>query len=105
MALLGGAIAITGSFLNVIVKYRLNWMDDKVSILLAVSGVVLFAASLMTPYVLERFGHNVAIVSVFLVNILVFASLSWVMPVWMFTIVFLVRGEGLRCCLICWIVS
>lgn len=95
MALLGGAIAITGSFLNVIVKYRLNWMDDKVSILLAVSGVVLFAASLMTPYVLERFGHNVAIVSVFLVNILVFASLSWAMPVWMFTIVFLVRGGGL----------
>ncbi len=95
MALLGGAIAITGSFLNVIVKYRLNWMDDRVSVLLAVSGVVLFAASLMTPYILERFGHHKAIMSVLLMNTAVFTILYWAMPVWMFTVLFLVRGGGM----------
>ncbi|BBH22407.1 hypothetical protein Back11_37520 [Paenibacillus baekrokdamisoli] len=94
MALLGGALAMTGSFLNVIVKYRLNWMDDKVSLLLAVTGIVLFMSSLLTPYVLERFGSNTAILSVFIINIFLFSALFWLMPVWMFTILFLLRGGG-----------
>lgn len=94
MMLLGAAIVITGSFLNVIVKYRLGWMDNQVSVLLAVGGAILFASSLLTPYVLERFGHHTAITTVFFVNMLVFASLYWAMPVWMFSVVFLIRGGG-----------
>lgn len=94
MALLGGSIAMTGSFLNVIVKFRLDWMDNQVSLLLAIGGIVLFICSLMTPYVMERFGYNTAIISVFTVNILLFAALSLVMPVWLFVILFLLRGGG-----------
>jgi len=94
MALLGGALAITGSFLNVIVKYRLGWLDDNVSLLLAVAGIVLFVSSLLTPYMMERFGPHNAIISVFLINIVLFTALFWLMPVWLFMILFLVRGGG-----------
>ncbi|QHT62893.1 MFS transporter [Paenibacillus lycopersici] len=94
MALLGGALAITGSFLNVIVKYRLDWLDGKVSLLLAVAGVVLFVSSLLTPYLMERFGAHRASIAVFLVNIAIFAALFPVMPAWLFTMLFLIRGGG-----------
>lgn len=94
LALLGGALAMTGSFLNVIVKYRLEWPDGNVSLLLAAAGIVLFVSSLLTPYVVERFGSNKAVVSVFLMNILVFAALSCLMPVWLFAVLFLFRGGG-----------
>ncbi|GLX66889.1 MFS transporter [Paenibacillus glycanilyticus] len=94
LALLGGALAITGSFLNVIVKFRLDWMDDNVSLLLAVAGVVLFISSLLTPYMMERFGNNAAIIAVFLINIVIFVALYWLMPVWLFMMLFLIRGGG-----------
>ncbi|WP_127496096.1 MFS transporter [Paenibacillus glycanilyticus] len=94
MALLGGALAITGSFLNVIVKYRLDWMDDNVSLLLAIAGVVLFVSSLLTPYIMERFGPHTAIISVFVMNMVIFAALFWSMPVWLFMVLFLIRGGG-----------
>ncbi|TYP74125.1 MFS transporter [Paenibacillus methanolicus] len=92
LALLGGAIAITGSYLNVIVKFRLDWPDDNVSLLLAVAGIFLFASSLLTPYIMERFGPHRAIISVFLLNIALFAALFSLMPVWLFTVLFLIRG-------------
>lgn len=94
MALLGGCIAMTGSFLNVIVKFRLDWMDDQVSLILAIGAIVLFVCSLMTPYVMERFGYNTAILSVFIVNMLLFAALSMILPVWLFVALFLLRGGG-----------
>ncbi|MGM1049592.1 Predicted arabinose efflux permease, MFS family [Paenibacillus uliginis N3/975] len=93
-ALLGGSIALTGSFLNVIVKFRLDWMDDQVSLLLAINGIVLFICSLLTPYIMERFGYNIAIISVFVVNILLCVSLYMIMPVWLFGVMFLLRGGG-----------
>jgi len=94
MALLGGCIAMTGSFLNVIVKFRLNLMDDQVSLILAIGAILLFICSLMTPYVMERFGYNTAIIAVFMVNILLFAILSLILPVWLFIALFLLRGGG-----------
>lgn len=93
-ALLGGCIAMTGSFLNVIVKFRLDWMDDQVSLILAIGAILLFICSLMTPYVMERFGYNTAIISVFIVNILLFAALYMILPVWLFVGLFLLRGGG-----------
>lgn len=93
-ALLGGCIAMTGSFLNVIVKFRLDWMDDQVSLILAIGAILLFVCSLMTPYVMERFGYNTAIISVFIVNILLFSALYMILPVWLFVGLFLLRGGG-----------
>ncbi|MCI1777470.1 MAG: MFS transporter [Paenibacillus lautus] len=93
-ALLGGCIAMTGSFLNVIVKFRLDWMDDQVSLILAIGAILLFVCSLMTPYVMERFGYNTAIISVFIVNILLFSALYTILPVWLFVGLFLLRGGG-----------
>ncbi|WP_456289411.1 MFS transporter [Paenibacillus sp. AK002] len=93
-ALLGGCIAMTGSFLNVIVKFRLDWMDDQVSVILAIGAILLFICSLMTPYVMERFGYNTAIISVFIVNMLLFAALYMILPVWLFVGLFLLRGGG-----------
>ena len=74
---------MTGSFLNVIVKFRLNLMDDQVSLILAIGAILLFICSLMTPYVMERFGYNTAIIAVFMVNILLFAILSLILPAWL----------------------
>jgi len=42
LALISGAFALTGSFLNVIVKFRLDWADERVSQLLAANGIILF---------------------------------------------------------------
>ncbi|WP_123043446.1 MFS transporter [Cohnella candidum] len=95
LALLGGASSLTGSFLNVIVKFRLHWTDDKVSLLLALGGLVLFAASLLTPWVMERFGAEAAIAAAFIGNVALFALLYLRMPVPLFTVLFLLRGGGL----------
>jgi|GEM_PF-591719 len=92
LALIGGALAMTGSFLNVIVKYRLDWTDGRVSLLLAAAGFVLFVSSLLTPYVSERFGSNAAIVSAFAVNTVLFAVLFVAMPAWIFSVLLLLRG-------------
>ena len=91
---LGGRIAMTGSFLNVIVKFRLDWMDDQVSLILAIGAILLFVCSLMTPYVMERFGYNTAIISVFIVNILLFSALYTILPVWLFVGLFLPGRRG-----------
>lgn len=92
LALIGGALAMTGSFLNVIVKYRLDWTDGRVSLLLAAAGFVLFVSSLLTPYVSERFGSNAAIACAFAVNTILFAVLFVAMPAWVFSVLLLLRG-------------
>jgi len=94
LALISGSLALTGSFLNVIVKFRLDWTDGSVSQLLAANGLILFVCSLLTPYLIERFGRNIAIVAVFASNLLLFALLYAQLPELLFVPLFLLRGGG-----------
>ncbi len=94
LAVISGALALTGSFLNVIVKFRLDWADERVSQLLAANGIILFICSLLTPYVIERFGRNTAIVAVFSSNLLLFALLYAQLSELLFMPLFLLRGGG-----------
>ncbi|MFC5407457.1 MFS transporter [Cohnella soli] len=94
VALLGGAFALSGSLLNVLVKFRMDWTDDRVSLLLAANGFVLFVSSLLTPYIVERFGSHAAIMSVFGVNVILFSILYCQVPAWLFIPLFLMRGGG-----------
>ncbi|RKP48862.1 MFS transporter [Cohnella endophytica] len=94
LALLGGAFALTGSFLNVIVKFRLDWTDDKMSLLLAANGLILFFCSLLTPYVSERFGQSASLTFAFIGNVLFFGLLYCQFPTTIFLFLFLMRGGG-----------
>lgn len=94
MLLLGGAQSVVGSFLNIIVKYRMAWDDERLSWLLAANGFVLFIASLATPYLQERLGGAKAVAYVFAVNILVAALLYASLPAPAFAAAMLLRGGG-----------
>ncbi len=90
--LLGGTYAIVIPFLNIIVKYRLDWSDELVSMLLTINGLFLFIGSILTPYILERLSINKAYLVAYSINILVSVLLFFTVPVWFFAFLLLFRG-------------
>ncbi len=90
--LVGTSAALIDPFINVIVKFRLEWTDTQTSLLLTVHGVVLFLASFIMPPLVERLGHRRTYRLVFLSNIGISLFLSAVMPVGLFSLLLLGRG-------------
>jgi len=90
----GISFAMIGGFLNVMVKHRTGWEDSAISLLLTANGILLFIASLLTPWVLERFGTAKAFRWVYLGNALLAFVLSMQLPVAMFAMLLLMRGGG-----------
>jgi predicted MFS family arabinose efflux permease len=66
----GFAFGWVGNFLNIIVKFRLQWSDEWVSLALTINGLFLFAGSLFMPYLLARWGIAKSFVSLYAVNII-----------------------------------
>jgi DHA1 family multidrug resistance protein-like MFS transporter len=52
----GGTFGFLIPYFNVIIKFRMDWSDEWVSLLLTANGLFLFLASLFTPLILDRFG-------------------------------------------------
>lgn len=90
--LMGITFAFIGPFLNVIVKFRFGWTDEWVSILLTINGLFLFFASLMMPYLFNRFGIAKAFYRIFIINIVLTFALFFTMPAALFAIILLWRG-------------
>ncbi|WP_051775623.1 MFS transporter [Paenibacillus tyrfis] len=84
--------SVTLPFLNVIVKFRLDWSDESVSMLLAANGLILFVGSLMVPSIVTRFGTSKAYLILFGVNILFALVLFAALPASMFALMLLLRG-------------
>lgn len=92
--LTGAAFGLTGPYLNVIVKFRLEWQDTTVSLLLMAAGFFTFAGSLIMPVLLERAGVSYAYNIVYIGNLVLTILLSFAFPVFLFCMVLLVRGGG-----------
>ncbi|MFD0588975.1 MFS transporter [Paenibacillus sp. GCM10027627] len=94
MLLSGISFALIGGFNNVIAKQRLGWDDSSISLLLTVNGLVLFFASLLTPWVLEKFGIAKPFKWMYFGGALLAFILSLQLPVAAFAVLLLVRGGG-----------
>jgi DHA1 family multidrug resistance protein-like MFS transporter len=76
----GFAFGWIGNFINIIVKFRMQWSDEWVSLALTVNGLFLFAGSLLMPYLLTRLGVAKSFLAIYIVNILTAFSLFLVLP-------------------------
>ncbi|HHW57583.1 MAG TPA: MFS transporter [Clostridia bacterium] len=90
--LMGMAFSIIIPFQNVIIKFRMGWSDEYVSYLLTINGLVLFFASMIMPWVINRFGNIKAYYYVYGINLLLTMVLSFNVPVWIFSPLFLLRS-------------
>jgi MFS transporter, DHA1 family, multidrug resistance protein len=86
------AATFVDPFLNVIVKFRLDWTDEATSLLLTLHGFALFISSFLMPPLLERLGTVKTYRLVFTINLVWSLSLAAAMPVGLFSIVLLARG-------------
>ncbi|WP_231392105.1 MULTISPECIES: MFS transporter [unclassified Paenibacillus] len=66
--LIGFVFSFIGPFMNVYLKFRAAWEDDLISYVYTVNGLVLFAASLAAPKIMERWGAKAAFTGAFLGN-------------------------------------
>lgn len=90
--LVNAAATFIDPFLNVIVKFRLEWTDEATSLLLTLHGIVLFAGSFLLPPLLERLGMVKTYRLVFGVNLLGSLVLAAAMSAGWFSALLLVRG-------------
>lgn len=89
---LGLSMGYINPFLNIIVKFRFDWPDYWVSILLTANGVILFISSLIMPPILEKLGTFKTMVLAHAVNIVVALVLSVALPVPVAGLMLLLRG-------------
>jgi predicted MFS family arabinose efflux permease len=90
--LLAGSANFVEPFLNVIVKFRMDWPDGMVSLLLTMNGLAQFIGSFLMPVLLERIGIRRTYRLVFLTNLLGTLLLAAAVPPATFSILLLVRG-------------
>lgn len=92
--LIGITASFTEPFLNVIVKFRLDWPDEAVSLLLTLNGIALFFSSFLMPPLLERLGFRRTYTLVFAANLITTLALASVMPSGMFTVLLLSKNSA-----------
>jgi MFS transporter, DHA1 family, multidrug resistance protein len=90
--LLGFTFTVAGPYLNVIIQYRFAWPDERVSLLLSVTGAALFVGSLLMPLMLERFGAARAFAILFALNAALAFILGLPIGVGLFAGVLVLRG-------------
>lgn len=88
----GAAFSMVFPFLNIIVKFRFDWTDPMVAILLTFNGLFLFLASFFTPLLLERWGLKKLSFLLFSLTIITSLLLAALMPVSLFVMIFLFRN-------------
>ncbi|SHE91841.1 Major Facilitator Superfamily protein [Thermoanaerobacter uzonensis DSM 18761] len=91
--LAGMAFSTIVPFQNVIVKFRMGWSDEYVSYLLTVNGLILFFASMIMPWIINKFGTIKAYYYVYGMNLLFAFILAFNnISVMMFSTIFLLRS-------------
>jgi DHA1 family multidrug resistance protein-like MFS transporter len=76
----GFAFGWIGNFINIIIKFRLQWSDEWVSLALTMNGIFLFAGSLCMPFIFTRWGITKSFISIYALNILSAFILYFVIP-------------------------
>jgi MFS family permease len=90
--LIGIAAAFTEPLLNVIVKFRLGWGAESISLLLTLNGFGQFLSSFLLPPLLDRLGFRMTYRLVFAANLITTLVLAAAMPAGMFSILLLAKG-------------
>lgn len=88
----GAAFSMVFPFLNILLKFRFDWTDLMVAILLTFNGFCLFLASFFTPYLLERWGLRKLSFLLFFLTIITSLLLAAVLPISIFIMFFLFRN-------------
>lgn len=89
---IGMAYSFLNPYHNIIVKFRFDWSDLEVSLLLAVNGFFLFLGSFFLPILLDKIAFKKLYFLIYFVNILLSILLFFALPVSLFVTFFLIRG-------------
>ncbi|GHH99546.1 MFS transporter [Neobacillus kokaensis] len=90
--LTGGAVSCLQPYLNLIVKFRFDFSNEAVSILLALNGFALFIGSVFSPFLIEKLGMNKTFFYIYLVNIIFCFILFLNIPAYFFSALLVMRG-------------
>jgi MFS transporter, DHA1 family, multidrug resistance protein len=88
----GAAFAFLIPFFNIIIKFRLEWTDSNVAILLTLNGLILSLASFMTPYLLDKWGLKRVSFALFALTISASFLLALTIPLSLFLVFFIMRS-------------
>lgn len=90
--LMAASVSFIDPFLNVIIKFRQDWPDGMVSLLLTANGLAQFLGSFLMPVLLERLGIRRTYRLMFAANLASSLMLAAAMPSGMFSFLVLIRG-------------
>jgi DHA1 family multidrug resistance protein-like MFS transporter len=79
-------------YFNIIVKYRMDWSDGSVSLLLTITSVFHFIGSMLMSYVRERWNARIVYTVLFASNFVLVLVLAAALPPMLFAGLFAVRG-------------
>ncbi|MFP5106993.1 MFS transporter [Neobacillus sp. C211] len=88
----GGAVSCLQPYLNLFIKFRFDFSNEGVSILLALNGLALFIGSVFSPVLIDRFGVKKTFLYIYMVNILLCFILFLNIHPYFFSTLLLVRG-------------
>jgi DHA1 family multidrug resistance protein-like MFS transporter len=88
----GGTFGFLVPYYNVIAKFRMNWPDEWVSLLLTVNGFMMFLVSFFTPLLLDRWGLRKASMVLLGFSALFSLALAASLPAIGFVVIFLLRN-------------
>ncbi|WP_144555832.1 MFS transporter [Bacillus sp. X1(2014)] len=88
----GGAVSCLQPYLNLFIKFRFNFSNESVSMLLALNGLALFTGSVFSPALIDRFGVKKTFLYIYMVNITLCLLLFLNINPYIFSTLLLVRG-------------
>lgn len=88
----GGTFGFLVPYYNVIAKFRMNWPDEWVSLLLTVNGFMMFLVSFFTPLILDKWGLRKASIVLLGASALFSIVLAASLPAAGFILFFLIRN-------------
>ncbi|MED4206734.1 MFS transporter [Neobacillus mesonae] len=90
--LTGSAVSCLQPYLNLFVKFRFDFSNEAISILLAFNGFALFIGSVFSPFLIEKLGINKTFFCIYLVNITFCFILFLNIPAYFFSALLVIRG-------------
>ncbi|MEH7503121.1 MFS transporter [Neobacillus drentensis] len=88
----GGAVSCLQPYLNLFIKFRFDFSNEAVSMLLALNGLALFIGSVFSPALIDRFGVKKTFFYIYMVNIILCFILFLNIQPYFFSVLLLVRG-------------
>jgi MFS transporter, DHA1 family, multidrug resistance protein len=88
----GGAVSCLQPYLNLFIKFRFDFSNEAVSILLALNGLALFIGSVFSPALIDRFGVKKTFLYIYMVNIILCFILFLNINPYIFSTLLIIRG-------------